>query len=332
MAGSTTVEWLIVGTGDIVQKRVAPALCSVEHCRVAGIVGQLDRARALADPLRAQAFSNLQEALVKSDATAVYVATPVHRHVAEAVISLQAGRHVLIEKPLAVCAADAAPLMEASRAQPGVIAGCAYYRRCSARFQHARNLLREATIGPVVAVRMHYRSWFCPETSDPKIWRVATRLSGGGPLADMGSHMFDVLIGLLGMPRTVVAKVATLTHQYEVEDSAAVLLEMAVGAQVTASFHWNSKSWAHEMEIIGTEGSLLWRPFDSGPVILTLGRDVQQLDLPPAANVHVPLVQDFVEAIRTGRAPVAPVAEALQSNTLLDAIYRSAETASEVAL
>ena len=179
---------------------------------------------------------------------------------------------------------------------------------------------------------MTYRAWFRPEPSDPKRWRVDPALSGGGPLADMGSHMFDVLIGLLGMPRTVRATAATLTHDYAAEDSAAILLEMLNGAQVTADFHWNSRSWANDLEIIGTEGSLLWRPFDTGAVTLTLGREVEQFDLPPDANVHLPLVQDFIDAIQSGRPPAVPIADALKTNILLDAVYRSSTTRREVTL
>jgi predicted dehydrogenase len=325
------VKWLIVGTGDIVKKRDAPALTEASDSQVVAVVGQIDRAKALAAPLNAVAFADLSEALQKSDATAAYVATPVHRHVAEAMLAVQSGLHVLVEKPLGISAADAPPLLTAVQ-KASVIAGCAYYRRCASRYAHARQLLKENKLGPIIAARMTYRAWFRPEPSDPKRWRVDPALSGGGPLADMASHMFDVLIGLLGMPRTVRATAATLTHDYAAEDSAAVLLGMPNGAQVTASFHWNSKSWANDFEIVGTEGALIWRPFDTGAVTLTLGREVEQFDLPPDANVHLPLVQDFVDSIKSGRPPAVPIADAMNTNVLLDAVYRSSTTRREVTL
>src|SRR5690349_582281 len=107
MTDDTTVKWLIVGTGDIVHKRVAPALRSARHSQVSAVVGQLERAKGLAAPLGAAAFANLKQALAGSDANAAYVATPIYRHTPEAVLAVQSGRHVLVEKPLALSASDA---------------------------------------------------------------------------------------------------------------------------------------------------------------------------------------------------------------------------------
>ena len=148
----------------------------------------------------------------------------------------------------------------------------------------------------------------------------------------MGSHMFDVLIGLLGMPKSVYAKCDTLVHKFDVEDSAAIIMTMQNGAQVIASFNWNSKTWSHEFEIIGTEAKTKWHPYDSGKVIKTVGRDIQELDLPNAQNVHLPLVEDFEHAVLEGRDPIVPLAEAVKTNILLDAVYESSETHKEVLL
>jgi predicted dehydrogenase len=331
MSDYGTIDWLLVGTGDLARKRVASALASTNHSRLAGVVGQRERAASLAGSYDAGAFETLAEALEKSDAKAVYIATPVDRHVDQALAAMRAGRHVLVEKPLGLSGADAALAVAQAKAS-GVVAACAYYRRCTPRYLHAAEMLARGELGHVVAVNLCYRTWYDPEPSDPKYWRTVRARAGGGVLADMGCHMFDVLIGLLGMPRSVFAKVATLTHRYEVEDSAAVVIQMPDGAQVTADFHWNSKSWANALEIIGTEGSLTWSPFDAGKVIQTKGRERCEHDLPHAHNVHEPLVADFVRAIRTGEPPAVPLEEAVKTNALLDAVYRSAKSGREVML
>lgn len=331
MSDDRCVEWLVVGTGDLVRKRVARAVASASDSRLVGIVGQRDRARELAAEWNVHVYEDLEQGLATTNARAVYIATSVDRHVDLAITAMRHGRHVLIEKPLGLSATDAArAVSEADSAK--VVAGCAYYRRCTPRYQHARETVQRGDLGQIIAVSMCYRAWFAPEPSDPKHWRVVKNRSGGGPMADMGSHMFDVLIGLLGMPRSVLAKVRTLTHRYEVEDSAAIVMEMPHGAQVTASFHWNSKSWANDFEIIGTEGSLKWSPFDAGPVILARGRERQEFDLPPAENVHQPLVEDFVAGVQSRGEPVVPLREAVKTNVLLDAIYRSAKIGDEVVL
>ncbi len=102
------------------------------------------------------------------------------------------------------------------------------------------------------------------------------------------------------------------------------------GARVNASVAWNSKTWHHEFEIVGTEAKVNWLPYDKGPVVKTVGRQVENLELPCADNVHLPLVESFVNAIRENQQPEFSFAEAIKTNILLDAVYRSARENREV--
>jgi predicted dehydrogenase len=326
------VNWLLVGTGEIVRKRVAAALASASGGRLTGICGGLDRARAIAGQFGVdEVYERLDQALTDSRADCVYIATPVYRHAEEAIKALAAGRHVLVEKPLGLHGADARRIVQAAESA-GRHCGCAYYRRFFPRFAHLKGLLDRGGLGKIVLVRTSYLSWFAPQTDDPKVWRVDPPKGGGGPLADMGSHMLDLMIGLFGMPRTVFAKTGTLVHDYPVEDSSAVLMTVAGGAQVIASFGWSSKTWVHDFEVLGSQGAVRWSPADTGEVVLTTGRETQKIEFPNAPNVHLPLIEDFNGAVLQDRQPVATAAEALKTNLLLDAIYRSAETAQEVVI
>ncbi len=323
-----SVRWLLVGTGDIVQKRVGAALTP----RISGVCGGRQRAAAIAaDHGAAEVFDDLDTALRDTAANAVYIATPVHRHRPEALKAIAAGKHVLIEKPLGLNGDDAQRICDAAAAA-GVTAGCAYYRRCFPRMAHLADLLARKTLGKIVMVRLSYWSWFDPATDDPKLWRVDPARSGGGPLADMGSHLFDQLIALFGVPRSVSASCATLAHDYAAEDTASVIMTLANDAQVTASFGWNSRTWRHEIEVIGTEGKVLWAPADTGAVTVTIGRDVAEHDLPNADNVHQPLVDDFEAAVTASHPPIAPLEAAAATNRLLDAVYRSSRERRQVDL
>lgn len=328
-----SVNWLLVGTGDIARKRVAAALREAPDSRLTAVC---DR-----DPTRAteaarehgvtEVYDNFDTALRDADANAVYIATPVALHTSQTTAALQAGKHVLVEKPLGLTGAQAREAAAvADRA--GLVAGCAYFRRCTPRYAMAEEMLEHGAFGQVVLVRLAYYSWFQPEPEHPKHWRVVREKGGGGPLADMGTHMFDILIGLFGMPRTVFARTDTLVNDWDVEDAAAVVMALGNGALVTASFHWNSKTWSHEFEIVGTEARVKWHPCDGAGVVKTVGREVQELDMPNAANVHLPLVTDFVEAVSQGRAPRIPLGEAAKTNVLLDAVYASARAGKEVSL
>lgn len=332
MPGRDKLKWLLVGAGDIAGKRVAPALAaSGELVAVCDIVRE--RAEQTAGQFGArEVYSDLEEALAGTSAEAVYLATPVFLHARQAREVLESGRHVLVEKPLALNAADALQAVEASRANPKLAAGCAYYRRLSARYVHARRMIESGEFGRIVLVRLLYSAWFNPEPNDPKFWRVIPARSGGGVLADMGSHMFDVLIGLLGPPVRVRAETKTRVQPYEAEDSAVVQLELRDGTPVQAAFGWNSRTWAHEFEIVGTDARLKWSPYDSGKVTKTVGRETAELVLEDPANVHQPLVEDFARAVRTGGLPAVPFAEALKTNILLDAIYESSRRGKDVRL
>ena len=328
-----TVNWLLVGAGDIAAKRVAAALGGAANSRLAAVCDvQEARAAELAGKSGcSEVYGDLGEALRRTSAEAVYIATPVWLHAPQALAALAAGKHVLVEKPLGRTAEEAAQVVAVAEAC-GRRAGCAYFRRFFARYKLAEDMLRSNAFGQVTLVRLVFFSWFSPSADDPKRWRVVREKSGGGPLADMGSHMFDVLIGLFGLPVSVYARCENLVHQWDVEDAAAILMRLGNGAQVTASFGWNSKTWRHEFEIVGTEAKLDWLPFDSGPMTRTVGRETASIALEEPQNVHLPLVEDFVAAVRENRPPRVPAQEALKTNLLLDAVYRSSRENREVAV
>lgn len=326
-----TVRWLLVGAGDIARKRVAPALAGIPGSEIVAICDPRESAAAeLAGMLGVKRiYSDFEPALKDAPADAVYLATPVGLHAEQAIAALRTGRHVLIEKPLGLTRAECARVVEAAE-RADTRAACAYFRRFSPRYEHLQEMLAKGEFGQVIAINMTYQSWFNPAEDDPKYWRVVREKSGGGALSDMGSHMFDVLAGLFGLPARVFARCENLTQRWDVEDSAAAVMKMENDALVTAAFNWNSKTWRHEFDVIGTEARVTWLPYDSGPVVKTVGREKEMLDLPNPENVHWPLIEDFVNAVREDRPPRYPLTESMAANVVLDAIYRSAAEGKEV--
>ena len=326
------INWLIVGAGDITDKRVMPALAAEPRSDIVAVCDLVEeRATKTAREHQARAYTEYERALEDPEVHAVYIATPVFLHVPQAIAALQAGKHVLVEKPAGLSETQVSELEAVAQDAAGFCA-VAYFRRFYPRYRMAQEMLENGEFGQVVLVRMTCFSWFDPAPEHPKYWRVVPDKSGGGPLADMGSHMFDVMIGLLGLPVRVVAKVATLTHSYAAEDSAVALMEFDSGAQVIASFNWNSRTWSHEFEIIGTEAKVKWHPYDGPTVLKTVGRDIEEIELPNHPNVHYPLIEEFVSSVLKGRQPQVCVEEARQTNSLLDAIWRSAREGREVLL
>ncbi len=317
------LRWLCVGTGDLVRKRSAAALAQAPGGRLVAVCGGLDRAKEIAQPHGAQAFADLTTALQQSGANAVYIGTPVHRHLDESLQAIAAGLHVLVEKPLALHGAQANQIAAAAQ-QRGVVAACAYYRRLFPRYQMLRQMLEHKELGRIVQVRTVNAAWFSPAPEDVKYWRVQKDRSGGGPLADVGTHMLDLMIGLFGQARSVYAHCDTLVQSYDVEDSASILMTLSNGAHASAHFGWNTRTWCHEFEVVGSEARVLWRPADTGDLVITRGRDITTLPCPNHDNVHLPLVADFNQAVLNGGTPACAASDAVRTSRLLDAIYRSA--------
>jgi len=319
------IRWLLVGTGDIAVKRVAPAIAGTDASELAAVCDLVeDRAAGLAGMYGVPTvYTDFDEALGDPGIDAVYVATPVFLHVPMALRAIEAGKHVLVEKPLGLSGDDVEKAVEAEKATP-LATGCAYFRRFYPGYDMLARMLADGEFGKVVLARMAYFSWFDPAPDDPKYWRVVRSKSGGGPISDMGTHMFDVLIGLFGLPERVSAMTATLDRDWDVEDSSAIVMRMPGGAVVTASFHWNSKTWVHMFEVVGTEAKVLWQPCDSGKVVKTVGRNITEIEVPTAENVHQPLIEVFVQAALEGGKPRITFAEAAKTNRLIDAVYRSA--------
>lgn len=324
------INWLIVGTGDIVRKRAAAAIASEPRSRIRALCSRSqESARELADRYSATVYTDLTAALQDKGIDAVYIATPVFLHVPMTIETLKANKHVLVEKPLSLSYPQAKELIEVSN-NTHFKCAVAYYRRFYPKYAAVGEMLKNNVFGQVVLIRMTYFAWTNPPHDDSRYWSVTPEKSGGGPLYDMGCHMFDVMIGLFGLPETVYAKIETLTHDYQVEDSSVVIMKYQDGPQVIASFNWNSKTWSHEFEIVGTEAKVKWHPYDSKDIVRTIGRDIEQIEIPNAENAHFPLIEDFVSSIIENREPQTTVAEAAKTNFLLDAIYMSAEKNSEV--
>ena len=322
----------MVGTGDIAGKRVAPAIVSEPRSELHAVMDISEkRANEFVARYPARIHTDFKEAVSDPSIDAVYIATPVFLHKEQSIKALAAGKHVLCEKPLALNTKEGNEIVEAAENADGKFC-VSYFRRFYPRFGMAKEMLENGEFGQVVLVRMTYFSWFNPSKDDPKYWRVIPEKSGGGPISDMGTHMIDVLVGLFDLPRTIYASVGTLTHNYKVEDSSSIIMKLRNGAHVVATFNWNSKTWSHEFEIIGTEAKVKWHPYDGPRITKTVGREISEIDIPNHENVHYPLIADFVSSIFEDRDPAVTPREALKTNVVIDAIYESAGKRREVSL
>jgi len=282
------LSWLVIGIGDITRKRVLPAILAEPRSRLAGIVTR--------DPAKAAAYgvpswTDLTTALAESDATLVYVASPVFLHAPQTIESLRAGRHVLCEKPMAVNYAEAAAMQKASEETRHTL-GIAYYRRMYPKVDRARELMEAGAIGRPVFAEATAHDWFNPLDSQ-RAWLADPKLSGGGPLRDTASHRIDLMNYLFGKPIRATGEVSTLVQPLDVDDNATVVIEYEGGVRGVVDARWHSRVVRDEFRVRGTEGELDLSPLN-GPELVHPG-GVE--NIPAPSNLHYPCIADFVSAI-----------------------------------
>jgi len=291
------LNWIVLGIGDIAIRRVIPAIQAEPRSRLYGLV---TRDAAKAAPYNTRVWSTLDEALadpeVRNEVQAVYVGTPVFLHAPQTIQSLRAGKHVICEKPMAMNEAEARSMLQAAK-ESNKIFGVAYYRRCYPKVQRAKQLLAAGAIGWPVVAEFTNHMWF--DGAGSRSWLVDPAKAGGGPLFDIASHRIDVLNFLFGQPLRVAGQLSNVVHHYAVEDNATVMVEYAGGVRGIVDVRWHSKVGRDECRIRGTDGEMDLSPLNGPDLVYPGGRE----NLPPHANLHYPMLENFVDAVQ-GKAPL----------------------------
>jgi predicted dehydrogenase len=318
----------LVGCGAVAEWHIASGYRAVPAA--ARVVATCDarraRAEALAGPLGAMAYTDLQALLNDPRVEAVDLCVPHPLHAPMALAALGAGKHVLVEKPLATTVADGAAMVRLA-AERGLTLCVSENYPFSEPFRRARAMIAAGEIGRVVALRSH-RVGYLEGIWLRDGWRQDARQAGGGMLLDQGCHYTNIL-RMLGGPITHVAATAARTRDdWYGEDSAALSLRFASGIIGEGFYCWGTRTPAIGVEayVYGERGSL---EVDSKAPTLVLYRP----DLPGGRQVILAeedymvafarIIDDFARAARGERAPTMPGSEGLEDLKVVMAAYRS---------
>jgi 1,5-anhydro-D-fructose reductase (1,5-anhydro-D-mannitol-forming) len=309
----SVLNWVVVGIGDITTKRVIPAILEEPRSVLYGIV---TRDPAKASPYGVKCWTNLNEALADSAVDAVYVATPVALHAPQTVAALNASKHVLCEKPMAMNLHEARVMAAAARNAERLL-GIAYYRRTYPKVHRAKELMAQGVIGKPVLAEIQSHDWFANEDGT-RGWLLDPRLAGGGALYDIGSHRIDILNFFFGKPIRVTGQRSNVVHHHEVEDSATILIEYDNGLRGIVDLRRHSRIPRDGFRVIGTDGEMDLGPLNGPSLVYPGGSET----LPTHSNVHYPCIANFVEAVLDGKPLLASGESSLPTDWVTEQVMR----------
>jgi predicted dehydrogenase len=317
------VRWGLIGCGDIAAKRVAEALRrSAGSALVAVARARKELAADFAERHGARRWHGDWKALLGDDEVdAVYIATPVHLHVEQAVAAARAGKHVLCEKPMALDVAGGERMLAEARAH-GRRLGVAYYRHHYPVVARLRQLLASGELGePVLAQVQAFEAFDVPR-DHPRAWFLRRADAGGGPMADFGCHRIEVLLDLLGPVAEAQGFPDNVRfRERDVEDTFVARMRFRSGAIAVLGVTHAVHERRDTLEIFGTRGSAHVGVLNQGDLRVLSASGVREERHPPHPNLHQPLVEDFVTAVREGREPAVSGEVGLEVTRVLARLY-----------
>jgi predicted dehydrogenase len=287
-----------------------PSLASIER--------MVSRYPELADLPRFSDYRDLLKAGLAMDGVQLH--SPHTVHFEQAMASLDAGYHVLTEKPM-VCKVEHAHALIKKIAETGKVFAISYQRHFEKPFQFIKQKIDGGEMGEVqfVAV-LQGQNWLEGTRGQ---WRQDPALSGGGQLNDSGSHLLDILLWVTGLAADEVMAYAA-NFDTKVDINTAATIRCTNGAQGTVSVMGNCPVWWEDITIVGSkaaaflrQGKLFWAAFgDRAP------REVLAEEMPEESDPD----RNWVEAIAYGKPVGAPAICGLRTIELTEAAWRSAET------
>ena len=212
------------------------------------------RVKKIAEEYGTKAYTSYEEMLLDGDIDAIAICTPSGMHKEQATRALLADKHIILEKPMALTAADAEELCRRAE-KSNKLLSVVFQMRFSKDIQFVKRLIEEGSLGRLVLCNLSMKYWRDKSYFEASPWRGTVAMDGGGALMNQGIHGIDIMHYLLGVPRVLSSRVKTLVHTIEVEDTALALLEYPSGAIGTVEAATSiTPGFGRRIEIHGTRG------------------------------------------------------------------------------
>ncbi len=320
------VRWGVLGAANIATEKVLPAMQQGAYCDIAAIASRsLEKARAAATRLGIpKAYGSYEELLADPEIDAIYNPLPNHLHVPWSIKALQAGKHVLCEKPIALTAAEAQALVDVAKQYPHLKVMEAFMYRFHPQWQQARQLVRAGKIGALRTIQ----SFFSYYLDDPH--NVRNRAdSGGGGMLDIGCYTISLARFIFGAEPERVFGMVEYDPQFKVDRLATGVMDFGSG---TATFTCGTQLTSFQrVNIFGTEGRVeIEIPFNAPPdrpckMWLQQGDEVEEMLL-DVCNQYTIQGDMFSQAVLNDTEAPTPLEDAVANMRVIEAVLRSAKS------
>jgi predicted dehydrogenase len=295
-----TVQWGIIGCGDVTEKKSGPAFNKVHHSRLVAVMRRdEEKAKSYAERHGVSKwYSNAQELINDEEVNAIYVATPPLFHEEYTCLALKAGKPVYVEKPMATNVAGAHNMMATSQ-QTGCKLSVAHYRRQQALFKKIKSLVDTNAIGDIRIINLRLlqspRPTLVSQTGVN--WRTDPAISGGGFFHDLAPHQLDLMLYFFGKPVKALGTSVNQAGLYEAHDAVTgfILFQRNILFSGTWCFTVSPNEECDECEIIGSEGAIRFSIFQNNELILVKNGDSQVLRFEPLQHVQQPMIEAVVK-------------------------------------
>lgn len=337
------LRWGVIGAGGIADRRTIPGMLLAPNAALTAVMGpNMERTEALRQKYGAKrAYCDEAALLADAEVDAVYIASPVVYHARQAKLAADAGKHILLEKPIAMTSAEGQAVLDYCAAR-GVRIGAGLMMRFGSHILTMKESIAAGRIGQVVSGYCQFTLWLPDEAGN---WRQQKDKAGGGCMMDMGVHCIDLMEYITGMRITDVAAFnETTVFGYDVEDNSTVLLRMENGAQCVVQTNFNIPDAAAKwrLEFFGTQGRLMGDTVigqnDGGRLnavfMETVGAydatqdhaDDAGVDMPAVfGNLYTREIESFSDSILHNKPLIAPASDAVHIQRIMELAYQSGE-------
>jgi predicted dehydrogenase len=318
------LRWGVLSSARIARTKVIPAIQTSLTGEVVAIASR--DAQSAADAAKAlgikKAYGSYEALLADPDIDAIYNPLPNHLHVPWSIAAINAGKHVLCEKPLGLNLADIQPLLDAAKQNPHLKVMEAFMYRFHPQWQTALELVRSGSIGQVRSIHSHFAYNNREENNIRNVLEW-----GGGALMDIGCYCISLSRFLYGEEPLRVLGQITPYAGYEVDCFVSGIMEFADG---NATFTASTKSEPEQyVEVHGEQGSILiplpFNPIADTVTHIELKRDDQREEIVQQPSDHYRNMADaFAQSVQDKTPVPTPLADALANMKIIDAMFASA--------